>query len=127
MSRKSCLLTGLALSPKKVVPMQTQENPQESLRLEATWKQAIGDEFEQDYMQELRQFLQKEIKQKKTIYPKPQEYFAAFEHTPLDRVRVVILGQDPYHGPNQAHGLCFSVQKGIKPPPSLMNIFKELY
>ena len=79
------------------------------------------------YMQELREFLKKEIQQKKIIYPKPQEYFAALEHTPLDRVRVVILGQDPYHGPGQAHGLCFSVRKGVVPPPSLKNIFKEIH
>ena len=107
--------------------MQTQENTQDSLRLETTWKRALGDEFEQGYMQELREFLKKEIQQKKIIYPKPQEYFAALEHTPLDLVRVVILGQDPYHGPDQAHGLCFSVRKGVVPPPSLKNIFKEIH
>ncbi len=107
--------------------MQTQQNAQDSLRLEPTWKRALGDELEQDYMQELRGFLKKQIQQKKIIYPKPQEYFAAFEHTPLDRVRVVILGQDPYHGPGQAHGLCFSVRKGVVPPPSLKNIFKEIH
>jgi uracil-DNA glycosylase len=106
--------------------MQTQETPKDSLRLEASWKKALGDEFDQDYIKELRRFLSSEIKQKKIIYPKPQEYFAAFEHTPLGQVRVVILGQDPYHGPGQAHGLCFSVRQGVVPPPSLKNIFKEI-
>ncbi len=106
--------------------MQAQEKTQDSLRLETTWKRALADELDQDYMRELRGFLKKEIELKKIIYPKPQEYFAAFEQTPLDRVRVVILGQDPYHGPGQAHGLCFSVRKGVVPPPSLKNIFKEI-
>lgn len=107
--------------------MQTQAMTADSLRLDTTWKQAIGDEFEKDYIRELRQFLADEIAQQKIIYPNPQEYFAAFNNTPLDRVRVVILGQDPYHGPRQAHGLCFSVRKEVVPPPSLKNIFKEIH
>lgn len=77
-------------------------------------------------MQELKKFLQAEKQQKKIIYPKSANVFSAFHNTPLDKVRVVILGQDPYHGPNQAHGMCFSVLPGIKPPPSLVNIYKEL-
>jgi uracil-DNA glycosylase len=77
-------------------------------------------------MQELRGFLRKEISAKKVIYPRGSEYFAALDHTPFDKVKVVILGQDPYHGANQAHGLCFSVRPGVEIPPSLGNIFIEL-
>lgn len=77
-------------------------------------------------MVELRGFLQSEIKKGKIIYPKPSQFFAAFNATPLDKVKAVIIGQDPYHGPGQAHGLCFSVQPGVRPPPSLLNIYKEL-
>lgn len=108
--------------------MQTQSlNLPDSIKLEASWKKVLSQEFEQNYMKDLRSFLVAELKKKKTIYPKPSEYFAAFEQTPLSRVRVVILGQDPYHGPGQAHGLCFSVRRGIVPPPSLKNIFKEIH
>lgn len=99
----------------------------DTIKLEASWKKALHSEFEQAYMKELRSFLSSELKKKKIIYPKPSEYFAAFEHTPLEKVRVVILGQDPYHGPGQAHGLCFSVRMGVPPPPSLKNIFKEIH
>ncbi len=99
----------------------------DSIKLEPSWKKALQSEFEQTYMKELRAFLASELKSNKIIYPKAPEYFAAFEHTPLEKVRVVILGQDPYHGPGQAHGLCFSVQKGVPPPPSLKNIFKEIH
>src|SRR6185312_8137550 len=77
-------------------------------------------------MQDLRAYLQKELKARKRIFPKPSEYFAAFNFTPIDSVKVVILGQDPYHGPGQAHGLCFSVKDGVSYPPSLQNIFTEL-
>lgn len=98
----------------------------ENIKLEPGWKAALQPEFTKSYMQNLRQFLAAEIAQKKMVYPKPAEYFAAFNSTPLEKVRVVILGQDPYHGPGQAHGLCFSVRPGVKPPPSLENIFKEL-
>lgn len=106
--------------------MQAQAQNRDPIQLEASWKKILRSEFDQEYMKQLRQFLVDEIKQQKIIYPKPNEYFAAFEHTPVDQVRVVILGQDPYHGPGQAHGLCFSVQKGVVPPPSLKNIFKEI-
>lgn len=88
---------------------------------------AIGDEFQKPYMQQLRQFLQKEKENGKIIYPPGALWFNAFNSTPFDKVKVVILGQDPYHGPQQAHGLCFSVPKNIAPPPSLQNIFKELH
>lgn len=94
--------------------------------IESSWKKAIGDEFQQPYMQNLRAFLRKEKDAKKIIYPKSANIFKAFEYTPVDNVKVVILGQDPYHGVNQAHGLCFSVLPGVAIPPSLLNIYKEL-
>ncbi|MEZ5509045.1 MAG: uracil-DNA glycosylase [Gammaproteobacteria bacterium] len=96
------------------------------IKLEASWKQHLLAEFQQPYMQQLRAFLQEQKSLGKTIYPKGNEYFNAFNLTPFDQVKVVIIGQDPYHGPNQAHGLCFSVQPGVAFPPSLVNIFKEL-
>lgn len=106
--------------------MQTENSNLARVQLEPNWKKALQPEFSKPYMQELRSFLAKELSQKKVIYPRTSEYFAAFNFTPLDQVRVVILGQDPYHGPGQAHGLCFSVRPNIDPPPSLENIFKEL-
>jgi uracil-DNA glycosylase len=98
---------------------------QEEIRLEPGWKTVLLSEFSKPYMQELRKFLKTETKGQ-TVYPRPTEFFAAFNFAPLDQVKVVILGQDPYHGPGQAHGLCFSVRPDIRPPPSLTNIFKEL-
>lgn len=94
--------------------------------LDPSWQAVIGHTFEQDYMQKLRSFLTSEKAAGKTIYPPGAQIFNAFNHTSFDQVRVVIIGQDPYHGPGQAHGLSFSVPPGVKPPPSLMNIFKEL-
>ena len=102
------------------------KKPAAETKIEPSWKREFGDEFEKPYMQDLREFLRKEMKAGKTIYPKPADWFSAFNHTPFEQVKVVILGQDPYHGPGQAHGLCFSVRPGVKPPPSLVNIFKEL-
>jgi uracil-DNA glycosylase len=99
---------------------------QTSIKLEASWKQELIGEFSKPYMVGLRAFLKNEIAQGHKIYPKPSNWFAAFEHTPFDKVKVVILGQDPYHGEGQAHGLSFSVPNGVRPPPSLLNIFKEL-
>lgn len=96
------------------------------LKLEASWQAVLKDEFEQDYMQQLRAFLQAQRQAGKQIYPPGRLIFNAFNSTPLDKVRVVILGQDPYHNPGQAHGLCFSVLPGVAPPPSLLNIYKEL-
>jgi uracil-DNA glycosylase len=122
----SAELTHFELSHKTVMLMQIHETTYDLVGLETSWKQALEDEFDQAYMKDLQNFLRQQTSQKKVIYPKTDEYFAAFEHTPLDQVRVVILGQDPYHGPGQAHGLCFSVRKGVRPPPSLKNIFKEL-
>lgn len=95
-------------------------------KLESSWLKSLQPEFEKDYMQNLRKFLVSQKENKKTIYPKGDEYFAALNLTPLDKVKVVILGQDPYHGPGQAHGLSFSVRQGVRFPPSLLNIFKEL-
>ena len=86
----------------------------------------IGDEFEKPYVQVLQAFLKEEKVAGKVIYPPSSLIFNAFNHTPFDKVRVVIIGQDPYHGDGQAHGLSFSVPKGIAPPPSLVNIFKEV-
>ncbi|MCJ8275883.1 MAG: uracil-DNA glycosylase, partial [Bdellovibrionales bacterium] len=99
---------------------------QASQGLEPSWNKHLGEEFNKDYMKDLKSFLKSEYDSKKTIFPKKSEYFAAFKHTPLDDVKIVILGQDPYHGPNQAHGLCFSVKPEVKVPPSLVNIYKEL-
>ena len=96
------------------------------VRLEASWKAALLGEFEKGYMQRLREFLQKEKQARKAIYPKGDRIFAALDLTPLPEVKVVIIGQDPYHGPGQAHGLCFSVRSGVALPPSLVNIFKEI-
>lgn len=92
-----------------------------------TWQDLLADEKKQPYFQQILQFLEKEKNAGKVIYPKSADIFNAFKYTPFPEVKVVILGQDPYHGPNQAHGLCFSVQKGVAPPPSLKNIFIELH
>lgn len=91
-----------------------------------SWNAYLGEEFSAPYMQALRAFLAEEKAAHKVIYPHSSNWFRAFELTPLEQVKVVILGQDPYHGPNQAHGLCFSVRPGVPTPPSLQNIYKEL-
>lgn len=96
-------------------------NPQ----IEESWKAALLDQFRAGYFADLKQFIVEE-KKKHVIYPPGSKIFAAFDHTPFESVRVVILGQDPYHGPGQAHGLCFSVPEGVPKPPSLLNIFKEI-
>ena len=94
--------------------------------LSKCWLEHLEQEFQKDYMKQLKLFLSGEIKKGKTIYPHASNFFRALELTPLSLVKVVIIGQDPYHGPDQAHGLSFSVNKGIKIPPSLQNIYKEL-
>ncbi len=99
---------------------------QRDIRLPESWLHHLANEFDEEYMINLRAFLKAEKAHRKIIYPAGERIFAAFDHTPFDKVKVVILGQDPYHGPEQAHGLSFSVPEGIKPPPSLMNIYKEL-
>ena len=96
------------------------------VKIEESWKQALEPEFSKPYFHNIVVHLKTERTQGKTIYPPGSLIFNAFNTTPLDKVKVVILGQDPYHGPGQAHGLCFSVQQGVPPPPSLVNIFKEL-
>jgi uracil-DNA glycosylase len=96
-------------------------NPQ----IEESWKKVLLDEFSKPYFSQLKTFLIEE-KKRYTIYPPGALIFNAFNHTPFDKVKVVLLGQDPYHGRGQAHGLCFSVPDGVQPPPSLINIFKEI-
>lgn len=95
------------------------------VRIEPSWKEQLKPEFEKDYFIKLTDFVKEEYRSK-TIYPPASNIFNAFEHCPFDKVKVVILGQDPYHEPRQAHGLCFSVQDGTPFPPSLVNIFKEI-
>lgn len=95
-------------------------------QIEETWYKALEAEFKAAYFAELKDFLKSEKQQGKAIYPPGSEIFNAFNLCPLPKVKCVILGQDPYHGPEQAHGLCFSVRKGVKPPPSLVNIYKEI-
>ena len=97
------------------------------VKIEASWKEALEDEFKKDYFKQIKEHLKTERSQGKTIYPPGSLIFNAFEKTPLTNVKVVILGQDPYHGPKQAMGLSFSVPYGVPPPPSLINIFKELH
>ena len=97
-----------------------------TVTLEPSWLKVLEKEFDKAYMKSLKAFLQEEKDKGYTIYPERANIFNAFRHTPFDKVKVVLLGQDPYHGPDQAHGLSFSVQKGIKVPPSLKNIYKEL-
>lgn len=97
-----------------------------NIYMEERWLHELKEEFQKPYMKELQQFLREEIKSGKTVYP-PQEYiFNALCETPFDRAKVIIIGQDPYHNPGQAHGLSFSVVKGVTPPPSLKNIYKEI-
>lgn len=97
-----------------------------AVTLHDSWRKPLAGEFSAPYMAELRSFLVSEKAAGKAIFPKGSEWFRALDLTPLDKVRVVILGQDPYHGPGQAHGLCFSVKPGVRVPPSLQNIYKEM-
>lgn len=96
------------------------------VKIEPSWKVVLRDEFKKPYFKQITDHLKAEKALGKIIYPPGSKIFHAFEATPFDKVKVVILGQDPYHGPNQAHGLSFSVQQGVASPPSLLNIFKEL-
>src|SRR3990167_9082597 len=91
-----------------------------------SWKDALQDEKEKPYFKKIMAFLEEEQARGKIIYPPKGDIFNALKAAPFDQIKVVILGQDPYHGPNQAHGMCFSVKKGVPPPPSLKNIYKEL-
>lgn len=97
-----------------------------NVKINESWKEVLRDEFEQPYFENITQIIKRDLNQGKTIYPPGKFIFNAFNQTPFDQVKCVILGQDPYHGAGQAHGLCFSVNEGIRLPPSLKNIFKEL-
>lgn len=99
---------------------------QREIKLESSWKQRMQDEFDQPYMAGLRQFLLDRKRNGAVIYPPGNLIFNALDSTPFNNVKIVIFGQDPYHGPGQAHGLCFSVPEGVRVPPSLMNIYKEI-
>lgn len=101
-------------------------NNMSDVKIHESWKQALEDEFEKPYFQNLSQFIKDEIHAGETIYPHPKNIFSAMNQTPFDSVKVIILGQDPYHWPGQAHGLSFSVQEWVRNPPSLVNIFKEI-
>ena len=96
------------------------------VKIEQSWKDALSSEFEKDYFKKLTEFVRGEYLSGKTIYPEAKNIFNAFNLCPLDKVKVVIIGQDPYHEPHQAHGLCFSVECGTEFPPSLINIYKEI-
>ncbi len=96
------------------------------MQLEPGWLAKLGSEFDKEYMLALRNFLREQKSQRKVIYPQGSEFFNALNSTPFEQVKVVILGQDPYHGPGQAHGLSFSVKHGVRIPPSLLNIYKEI-
>lgn len=98
-----------------------------NVKIEESWKKVLEDEFKKPYFKQITGHIKTEREQNKTIYPPGSLIFNAFQHTPISRVKVVVIGQDPYHGPGQAMGLSFSVPKGIPPPPSLVNIFKELH
>ncbi len=100
--------------------------PVAQIDLPSSWKKAVGDEFSKPYMRDIKFFLVDESRKGKTIFPSGREIFSAFKLTPLEQVKIVIIGQDPYHGMGQAHGLCFSVKPDIKIPPSLQNIYKEM-
>jgi uracil-DNA glycosylase len=105
--------------------MNMQKTQKQSVKIQEEWKNALDNEFSKSYFEELKNTLRQE-KKSFTVYPAGKNIFRAFDLTPLSQVKVVILGQDPYHGPNQAHGLSFSVQKGVRIPPSLRNIYQEL-
>ena len=120
------MLTSSFLPVAKILfIMASSTDVRKQVEIEPLWLEHLELEFDKDYMSKLRSFLQLE-KSKHVIYPPFKDTFRAFNETPFDQVKVVILGQDPYHGPGQAHGLCFSVPEGIKAPPSLVNIFKEI-
>lgn len=105
----------------------SQPPPAVDVKIEPSWKSVMKEEFSKDYFFKIKDFLLEEKKQNHVVYPPGNLIFNAFNLTPFDKVEVVILGQDPYHGRGQAHGLCFSVPYGITPPPSLVNIFKEIH
>lgn len=99
--------------------------PEPDVKIEPSWKEVLKDEFGREYFRELREFVRNEYRHA-ILYPPPKDIFRAFELTPFEKVQVVVIGQDPYHGPGQANGLCFAVGEGVPLPPSLQNIFKEV-
>jgi len=101
-------------------------DPAANVKIDASWKEVLRNEFGKAYFLQLKQFLVQEKQSGQNIFPPGKEIFNAFDTTPFDKVKVVIIGQDPYHGPGQAHGLCFSVKPDVPTPPSLVNIYKEL-
>jgi len=109
-----------------ITNVEKQKSKTGPVAIHPSWQKRLGSEFDKTYMNDLRQFLKKQYASGKTIYPAKDKYFSAFNLTPFEKVKVVILGQDPYHGEGQAHGLCFSVPAKQKTPPSLVNIYKEL-
>ena len=109
----------------EIINLKSKIKSMVDVKIEPYWKELLQDEFEKPYFSELIQFVKNEYKTTK-IYPPGKLIFNAFDHCPAEQTKVVILGQDPYHGPGQAHGLCFSVPEGIEQPPSLQNIFKEI-
>jgi uracil-DNA glycosylase len=109
------------------IPMSKTAAPSREIRLHPEWLAALGDEFDEPYMQALRAFLLDRKQAGAQVYPPGPQIFNALDSTPPSKVKAVILGQDPYHGPGQAHGLCFSVRPGVPVPPSLVNIYKELH
>ena len=109
----------------EIINLKSKIKSMVDVKIEPSWKELLQDEFEKPYFSELIQFVKNEYKTTK-IYPPGKLIFNAFDHCPAEQTKVVILGQDPYHGPGQAHGLCFSVPEGIEQPPSLQNIFKEI-
>ena len=111
---------------KKFLNLSLTNSPQMEVRIEQSWKEVLQDEFDKPYFQGLAATLHAEKAAGRKIYPPGSKIFNAFNLTPFDKVKVVILGQDPYHNPGQAEGLSFSVPEGIQPPPSLINIYKEI-
>ena len=126
MGHRSPIALGRRVDSRAFTVSSCDMTASERIRLEPGWKAALAAEFDAPYMAELRSFLVAERTAGKRIFPPAADWFAALNMTPLDQVRIVILGQDPYHGAGQAHGLCFSVRHGIRIPPSLVNIYKEL-
>jgi uracil-DNA glycosylase len=114
------------LTPPARADIRGKEESMGEIKLHPGWRAPLQDEFDAPYMQALRSFLVAEKQAGKRIFPPSGDWFRALDLTPLEDVRVVILGQDPYHGEGQAHGLCFSVQPGVRTPPSLVNIYKEM-
>lgn len=108
-----------------ILPINPIEISEMNVKIESSWKKQLETEFDKEYFLDLTSFIKEEYNLK-TIYPPGSLIFSAFDHCPFDEVKVVIVGQDPYHGPGQANGLCFSVAEGIRHPPSLQNIFKEI-